>query len=139
MAYRCITSSHFNITNKFNLVSNFHIQTLNVHLSTNSFRILNVYHNTDHPSSLRTILNLDLDPITPTIVGGNFNTHAHTWSLAGIRPSPWVMELEEWALSQTLSLLNPPGIPTHQGEGHQRDTTLDLVWANAAATLNNGF
>jgi hypothetical protein len=113
MAYRCIASSHFNITNKLDLASNHHLLTLDIHLGSSSFHIINVYHNTDHPSSLRNILNLDLDPVIPTIVGGDFNTHTHTWSPEGIQPSLWALELEEWALSQTLTLLSPLGIPTH--------------------------
>jgi hypothetical protein len=107
MAYRHITSSHFNITDKFDLASNHHLLTLDIHLGSSSFCIINIYHNTDHPSSLRNILDLDLNPVTPIVVGGNFNTHTHTWSLAGIQPSPWALDLEEWALSQTLALLNP--------------------------------
>jgi hypothetical protein len=139
MAYRRITSTHFNVTNNLNLAPNHHILTLDIHLGSSSFCILNVYHDTDHPSSLRNILELDLDPVIPTIVGGDFNTHAHAWSLAGIRPSPWALDLEDWALSQTLTLLNPPGVPTHRGEGNQRDTTIDLIWTNAATTLDDAF
>ena len=93
MAYRHIASAHFNVTNNQNLASNHHLLTLDIHLSTSSFHILNVYHDTDHPSSLRNILGLDLDPIIPIIIGGDFNTHAHTWSPAGIRPSPWALDL----------------------------------------------
>jgi Endonuclease-reverse transcriptase len=139
MAYRRISSSHFNITNKFNLASNHHLMMLDVHLGSSSFCILNIYHDTDHPHSLRNITDLDLDPVIPTIVGGDFNMHAHAWFPAGIRPSPWALELEEWALSQSLSLVNQPGVPTRCGEGCQQDTTLDLVWTNAAASLDEAF
>ena len=112
MAYRRIASTHFNVTNRLDLASNHHLLTLDVHLGSSSFHIINVYHDTDHPASLRNILELDLDLVTSTIVGGDFNTHAHAWSLPGIQPSPWALDLKEWALSQTLDLLSPPGVPT---------------------------
>jgi hypothetical protein len=139
MAYRHIASTHFNVTNRVDLASNHHLLTLNVHLGSSSFHIINIYHNTDHPASLRSILDLDLDLVTPTIVGGDFNTHAHVWSLPGIHPSPWALNLKEWALSQTLDLLSPPGVPTCRGEGCQHNITIDLVWANTAAVLDKAF
>jgi hypothetical protein len=117
MAYRCIASSHFNVTNKFNMASNHHLLTLDIHLSSSSFCVINVYHDTDHHSSLRNILNLNLDLVIPTVIGGDFNMHARAWSPMGICPSPWSLDLKEWALSQTLALLNSPGVPTWRGEG----------------------
>jgi hypothetical protein len=139
IAYRHIASSHFNITNKYDLAPNHHLMMLDVHLGSSLFHILNIYHDIDHPPFLRAILDLDLDPVVPTIVGGDFNMHSHAWSPVRIRPSPWVLDLEEWALSQTLTLLNQPGTPMCRREGWQQDTTLDLVWANTAAMLDDTF
>jgi hypothetical protein len=36
-------------------------------------------------------------------------------------------------------LLNLLGILTHHGEGHQQDMTINLLWANAAAMLDDAF
>jgi hypothetical protein len=49
------------------------------------------------------------------------------------------VEIEDWVLTQNLVLTNPPGIPTWKGEGNQRDTTIDLIWTNAAAVLEDSF
>jgi hypothetical protein len=130
---------HFNITNNFDLTSNHHVMTLDVHLGSSSFCILNLYHDTDNLLSLRNILNLELDPVIPMIVGSNFNMHSWTWSPPRIRPSPWALDLEDWALSQTLHLVNELGVRTHRGKGQQWDMTLDLVWVNAAAVLDEAF
>jgi hypothetical protein len=139
MAYHRIATSHFNITNRVDLNSNHHILTIDVHLGTSSFRVINVYHDTDNRNSLTNILTIDADPGLPTIIGGDFNTHSHAWSPPGIRPSPWAADFEEWALTQNLILTSAPGVPTRRGEGNQRDTTIDLVWTNAAAVLNDTF
>ena len=47
--------------------------------------------------------------------------------------------MEEWAISQALDLLNPPGVPTCRGDRHQHDTTIDLIWINEAAALEDSF
>jgi Endonuclease/Exonuclease/phosphatase family len=112
IAYCRTSSTHFNVTNRLDLHSNHHLLTLDVHLGSSSFRIINVYHDSDHRLSLSNITNMDIDPLTPTIVGGDFNTHAHAWSPPGIRASPWAGEVEEWAFSQNLSLASTPGTPT---------------------------
>ena len=139
MAYRRISATHFNITNRVDLTSNHHILTLDIHLGTSSFRVVNVYHDTEHRNSLANILSIDTDPRLPTIIGGDFNTHSLSWSPPGIRASPWAADVKEWALTQNLVLTNPPGEPTRKGEGNQRDTTIDLIWTNAAAVLDDAF
>jgi Endonuclease-reverse transcriptase len=139
MAYQRISASHFNVTNRVDLTSNHHILTLDIHLGISSFRVVNVYHDTDHPESLANILGIDTDPSLPTIIGGDFNTHSLAWSPPGIRASPWAMRIEEWALTQNLVLTNPSGVPTRRGEGNQRDTVIDLIWTNAAAVLDDAF
>jgi hypothetical protein len=69
MAYRRISATHFNITNRVDLTSNHHILTLDIHLGTSSFRVVNVYHDTEHRNSLANILSIDTDPRLPTIIG----------------------------------------------------------------------
>jgi hypothetical protein len=139
MAYHCITSMHFNVTNCLDLSSCHHILTLDIHLRLSSFWAINVYHNSDFCMSLTNILNIKMDPQTPTIIGGDFNTHSWMWSPPNIRPSPWADKLEDWAVSQNLALTSPPGVLMCRGEGNQRDTTINLTWCNTAAILDNTF
>jgi hypothetical protein len=77
MAYHRITSTHFNITNWVDLNSNHHILTLDVHLGTSSFQIVNLYHDVDHQNSLTNILGIDMDASLPMIIRGDFNTRSH--------------------------------------------------------------
>jgi hypothetical protein len=139
MAYRRISSTHFNITNRLDLSSCHHILTLDVHLGSSSFQVINIYHDTNHQGVLDNILNIKIDPPTPTITGGDFNTHSWSWSPPGICSSPWANRLEDWAIGQSLALASPPGAPTCRGKGNQRDTTIDLIWTNAAAILDDAF
>jgi endonuclease/exonuclease/phosphatase family metal-dependent hydrolase len=139
MAYRRISSTHFNVTNHLDLTSRHHILTLDIHLGSSAFQAINVYHDTKHQGSLENILGIETDPQIPTIIGGDFNTHSQSWSPPGIRPSSWADKVENWAVSQNLALTSPPGIPTRRGEGNQRDTTIDLIWTNAAAILDDAF
>ena len=153
-AFRRISSTSFTITNRPDLHSNYHTLTLDVHTGIESFRIYNVYHDahTNHEEdnespldretrrrSLEHITGIDLDPMTPTVFRGDFNTHARAWSPPEIRQSPWAIDIEEWAISQVLDLLNLPGIPTCCGDRRQRDTTIDLIWVNEATLLDDTF
>jgi endonuclease/exonuclease/phosphatase family metal-dependent hydrolase len=88
---------------------------------------------------LDNILNIEINPPTPTITGGDFNTHSQSWSPPGICPSPWANRLEDWAIGQSLALASPPGAPTHRGEGNKWDTTIDLIWTNTTVILDDAF
>jgi hypothetical protein len=100
---------------------------------------INVYHNTNFCMSLTNILNIEMDLQTPTIIGGDFNTHSQMWSSPDIQPSPWAAKLEDWAVSQSLALTSPLGIPMCRGERNQWDTTINLTWCNAVAILDDMF
>jgi hypothetical protein len=121
------------------LASHHHILTLDIHLGSSAFRAINVYHDTDYRESLGNILSIETDPQIPTIIGRDFNTHSQSWSPPGICTSSWANRIEDWAVGQSLALALPPGIPTRRGEGNQRNTTIDLIWTNAAAILDNAF
>ena len=153
-AYWRISSTHFTVANRLDLASNYHMLTLDVHSGADSFWVYNIYHdahsndaedNDDQLSwdtrrrSLSFITDIEIDPMIPTVLGGNFNTHARTWSPLEVRQSPWAIDLEEWVISQALDLLNPPGIPTCRGDRRQHDTTIDLIWINEAASLEDAF
>ena len=73
-------------------------------------RIVNVYHRTyDKPHhNLLHLLLSGLDPLLPTLVVGDFNTHSPIWSFPYTTTSPWATELVTWFDNQGLELLNPP-------------------------------
>jgi hypothetical protein len=64
---------------------------------------------------------------------GDFNTHSRSWSPDNVNPSYWTWRLEEWAVSNLLTLANNPGTITRRGADNERDSVLDLAWFNAAA------
>jgi hypothetical protein len=47
--------------------------------------------------------------------------------------------VEEWLATQTFTLMTQPGVPTHKGENGARDSTIDLVWCNFAASVQGSF
>jgi hypothetical protein len=48
-------------------------------------------------------------------------------------------DLEEWAATQTFSLLTQAGAPTHHGENGARSSTIDLTWLNLTAEVQGVF
>jgi hypothetical protein len=103
------------------------------------WRAINFYNDVDDKSALSSLLSLDLDSTIPTIILGDFNLHSSSWSPTGWTTSPASARLEEWLATQTFSLLSHPGIPTHRGENGARDSTIDLVWCNFAASIQGTF
>lgn len=83
---------------------------------------------------------LDLDPLIPTIVVGDFNSHSRIWSPQGWGTYLGSAELiEGWATTQGLQHLSEAGIPTHRGENKARDSTIDLMWCNLAVWRTGTF
>ena len=103
------------------------------------WRLVNFYNDVNNRSALEALLSLDLDPLIPTLVTGDFNTHSRTWSPEGIKPSSWAEKVEEWAVSNLLVLANEPGKITRKGAGHERSSTIDLTWYNDAAVEDATF
>ena len=95
--------------------------------------IVNFYHNVQDNSGLTALLTLDLDPFTPTLVQGDFNSHSRSRSPDNIDPSHWSWRLKEWVVINLLSLANTPGVITHKGTNNKKDSIIDLVWFNATA------
>ena len=154
VAYWRISSTSFTVTNRLDLSSNYHTLAIDVHTDAETFRVYNIYHDahtndagndTDRAvretriRSLEHITSLEIDPLMPTVIGGDFNMHARTWSPPDVRQSTWAVDIEEWAIAQGLDLLNNPSIPTRCGDRRQRDTTIDLVWINKAAIQDDTF
>ena len=103
-------------------------------------RLVNVYHCVpERGHDLSHILSLELDPVVPTLVAGDFNTHGPEWSLPGASMSPWAQALEEWFEASELSLCNPHGVATWLGREDQCPSVLDLALLNTPAKLSNQF
>ena len=106
---------------------------VDVRAGSQTWRLINFYNDVDDPSALSTLLSLDLDPLVPTLLAGDFNLHSYTWSPPGWNPSPKATLLEEWAATNVLELLTEPSVPTHRGEKGARDSVIDLTWRNLMA------
>ena len=74
--------------------------------------ILNIYHRThgEPHHNLLHLLSLDMDPLTPTIIMGDFNTHSLVWSFPYSTISPWAAELVSWFDDQGFELWSPPRV-----------------------------
>lgn len=107
---------------------------IDIHCGTQCLRVITFYNDVTDPSSLASLLTLDLDPLTPMLLVGDFNTHSPTWSPASLPCSPHAHTLETWAANQALDLLTPPATLTRRGSADKRPSTLDLMWANFAAS-----
>ena len=104
-------------------------------------RIINIYHRVPNERPLRhNLLHLfssSLDPLLPTLLIGDFNTHSHIWSFPYSTISPWANELVDWFDDQGLELLNPPRVPTWEsGRDDRHPSVLDLALINEAAAIS---
>lgn len=101
--------------------------------------IINVYHCT-HGCPHHNLLHLfssELDPLIPTLLMGNFNTHSPVWSFPYATTSPWATGLVDWFDNQGLELLNPHRIATwDSGRDDQQPSVLDLALTNEAAAIS---
>ena len=126
-------------TTRLDLCAHPSILITDITAGSNYWRVINFYHDTDDSTSLPTLLSLDLDPTIPTLLIGDFNTHSPSWSPLGWTRSHWADRVEEYLATQTYTLLSVPRIPTHRGEAGARDSTIDLAWANLAASIAGSF
>jgi hypothetical protein len=131
--------NHLRVTVRNDLVAHPSIMMVEVWAGTELWRVINFYNDIDDPSTIRTLLRLDLPSTIPTLLVGDFNVHSPSWSPQGWSASPHAIPLEEWCATQTLSLLSVPRVVTHCGESGARDSTIDLVWHNFTADLRGIF
>jgi hypothetical protein len=129
----------FAATPRLDLCAHPCILILDLSFDDRTWRIINFYNNVLDRSALNALLTLDLDPITPTLVVGDFNLHSRTWLPEGIPPSARASKLEEWAIGNLLVLANDAGVTTRRGATHERDSTIDLTWYNDAAVEDATF
>ena len=62
---------------------------LDISFHDDTLRLINIYHHVPPKGhALSHIFTLDLDPVVPTFVAGDFNTHGPEWSLPGATTSP---------------------------------------------------
>jgi hypothetical protein len=86
MAYACRQAPNTHLELPFMVVPRHDVsdhpcvQVLDIVFDTTTWQVINIYHNVHNITSLRALTNLDIDMLTPTLVMGNFNTHADTWS-----------------------------------------------------------
>ena len=106
------------------------------YIGSHALRIINFYHDTEDTSSLRSLLELDLDSMFPTVLIGDFNLHSHSWSLPDLPTSMCARDFESWAAAQTFDLLTSPGDITRRGFNGEHSSTLDLTWHNLAASMS---
>ena len=129
----------FTASSRLDLCTHPCVMILELSFDRATWRIINFYNDVNDHSALDALLSLDLDPLIPTLVTGDFNTHSRSWSPENITPSPWAERVEEWAVSNLLVLANEPGKITRRGVGHQRSSTIDLTWYNDAAVEDATF
>ena len=113
---------------------------LNISFDQELLHIVNIYHRTpvDRDShNLLHILSSTLDPLIPTLLLGDFNTHSHIWSFPSATISPWAADLVDWFDNQGLELLNPPCTATWRShrDGIQ-PSVLNLTLINEAAAIS---
>jgi len=105
-----------------------------------TLRIVNVYHCVPDELSHHNLLHLlssELDPLLPTLLLGDFNTHSHIWSFPYSTISTWATDLVDWFDNQGLELLNPPCVATWEsGRNDRHPSVLDLALINEAAAIS---
>jgi hypothetical protein len=80
-----------------NLVAHPSLQIVDLRVGGETWQIVNFYNDTKDASALRALLNLDLDPLIPTLVVGDFNLHSPRWSPPGFNRNPTTDRVEDWA------------------------------------------
>jgi Endonuclease-reverse transcriptase len=103
------------------------VQVLDIVFDTITWRVINFYHDVQDNTCLRALTSLNIEVLTPTLVVGDFNTHADAWSPLDVPRSRWVDQVEEWAAQNLLALANNPSEITHRGADHEHDSVIDLV------------
>ena len=113
---------------------------LDFHHDEEQIHLVNVYHlHPERGHALHHILSSTLDPLIPTAVFGDFNTHSPLWSVPNATPSAWASCLVDWFIDQGLDLLNEPGWVTWNGRDDQLASVLDLAFLNEAAMASDQF
>jgi len=128
------------VNNLSHPLSTLESMVLNFSFEDESLRIVNVYHCVPTELGQHNLLHLlshELDPLLPTLLVGDFNTHSHVWSFPYSTISPWASDLVDWFDNQGLELLNPPRVATWEsGCDDHRPSVLDLALINEATAIS---
>src|SRR5258708_1732574 len=125
MAYSCKQTQggndkvHFTVVPRLDICTRPTIQVLDLIFDKEQWRVINFYHDIQDNTSLQKLLEIDINAITPTLIIGDFNMHAHKWSPQDIPQSQWANCLQEWAAGNMLTLANSPGQITRRGVNHE--------------------
>ena len=130
---------HFTVVPRIDICSHPTLQVMDIILDDDIWRVINFYHDVRDNTSLQALLALDIDATIPTMLMGDFNTHAQAWSPPDIHRSPHATRLETWAATNLLTLANNPGEITRRGTDQERDSVIDLTWCNEAAIQATTF
>jgi hypothetical protein len=113
---------------------------IDLHHDEEQIRLVNIYHSRpERGHALHHIFSSTLDPLIPTAVFRDFNTHSPLWSIPNATPSAWVPRLVDWLMDQGLDLLNEPGLVTWNGRKDQLASVLNLSFLNEAAMASDQF
>src|SRR6267142_2461460 len=97
-----------------------------------TLHILNFYHHiVRHHPSLLPLLSFTVDDSSPTLLGGDFNTHSPLWSPPDVPPSRWHDQLEEWLDASGVVSTVPTGAITHRAPG-TRPSLINHIFVNHA-------
>ena len=129
----------FTLVPHLNISAHHCLQALDIIFNNVSWQLINFYHDIQDNSSLKALLDLDIDALMPTLIIGNFNTHSLSWSPPDATHSSWARKVEEWAAKNLLTLSNTPGEVTHKGADHELDLVIDLAWYNEVVVQANMF
>ena len=80
----------FTATSRLDICAHPCVMILELTFDVSTWRIVNFYNDVNDRSALDALLALDLDPLIPTMVTGDFNTHSRTWSPEDVTPSSCV-------------------------------------------------
>lgn len=129
----------FSVVPRLDISSHPTLQVLDVVFDNEQWQVINFYHDVRDDTSLKALLELDIEATTPTLVIGDFNAHSQRWSQQGATRSTCATAIEEWAAANLLALANNPGEITRRGADHERDSVIDLAWYNEAAIQAMAF
>ena len=134
-----LNTPHFTVVPRIDVCAHPTLQVLDIILDNEQWRVINFYHDARDITSLQALLALDIDATIPTLLIGDFNLHAQSWSLPDTPRSTQAPLFEVWAEANLLTLANNPGEITRRGADHERDSIIDLAWYNDAATQDATF
>ena len=130
----------FTVVPRLDICSHPTLQVIDIIVNDDQiWRVINFYHDVRDDTSLRALLSLDIDALTPTLIVGDFNTHSLTWSLPDTPRSRWATSVERWAAQNQLMLANEARVITRKGAEHERDSVIDLAWYNEIAVQTTTF